>query len=69
MLVLGVNAREEVVIGVNRDIVVTHFKDENGAWKIGVTAPADVPVMRRKVLDRIAGKEAGGRPQRQGRRP
>jgi carbon storage regulator len=52
MLVLSRRAGEEIVIAGNiRDTVVSV---EGGKVRLGVSAPASVPVHRKEVLDRAA---------------
>ena len=50
MLVLSRRVGEEIVIGGN--IRVTVVSVEGGKVRLGVTAPASVPVHRKEVLDR-----------------
>ena len=52
MLVLSRRVGEEIVIAGN--IRVTVVSVEGGKVRLGVTAPASVPVHRKEVLDRGA---------------
>jgi carbon storage regulator len=52
MLVLSRREGEEIVIGGN--IRVTVVSVEGGKVRLGVSAPASVPVHRKEVHDRLA---------------
>jgi carbon storage regulator len=52
MLVLSRRVGEEIVIAGN--VRVTVVSVEGGKVRLGVTAPASVPVHRKEVLDRAA---------------
>lgn len=51
MLVLGRRADESVVIG--EDIVVTVLGIEGGLVRLGISAPANVRVLRQEVLQQV----------------
>ena len=56
MLVLSRTLGEEIVIGEN--IVVSVVAVRNGRVRLGISAPREVPVMRREVQTKIQEQEA-----------
>ncbi len=61
MLVLSRKKGESVIIGDNIEIKILETKE--GKVKLGISAPRDVSVLRKEVLDVISeNKEAGKRP-------
>lgn len=60
MLVLSRKLHEEIVIG--ESIIVRVADVQGGKVKLGITAPFDVPIMRRELLDRDGQPEASDDP-------
>ncbi len=58
MLVLSRKRSERIVIG--SDICITVVKLEGNHVRLGIDAPADLPVMRAELLERLV--EADNRP-------
>jgi carbon storage regulator len=56
MLVLSRKHREQIIVGDNVVITITHL--DSGKVKLGIEAPKCVPVHRKEVYDKIQkGKE------------
>jgi carbon storage regulator len=52
MLILSRRTNQRLVIGDNIEITVVELKD--GHVRLGISAPKDVPVHRKELLDQIA---------------
>lgn len=60
MLVLSRKSQEEIVIGGN--IRITVVEVSGGRVKLGISAPAEVPVHRAEISDRLRREEKITRP-------
>ena len=58
MLVLTRERDEEIVIGGNIRVVVVEIRGDK--VRLGIEAPAEIPVHRREVQDRIEAKRSRG---------
>lgn len=56
MLVLTRKSNEKIVIGKNKQIVVTILKIQGDKVSIGIEAPDDEPIMRKELLLRDSEK-------------
>ena len=60
MLVLSRKSQEEIVIGGN--IRITVVEVSGGRVKLGISAPAEVPIHRAEISDRVRREETIGVP-------
>lgn len=60
MLVLTRKSDQKIIIGRNKEIVVTVLKVQGDQVSIGIDAPAEEPIYRKELLEEIEAENAGG---------
>lgn len=61
MLVLTRKPNEKLLIGTDREIVVTIVEVRGDKVRIGIEAPEEIPILRQEVADRIDAGEVMAR--------
>ncbi len=60
MLVLTRKSEQKIIIGRNKQIVITVLKVQGDQVSIGIKADADTPIYREELLKEIEQENAGG---------
>lgn len=53
MLVLSRRINQKIIIGLNAEIVIQITDIQNGAVRIGITAPKHIPIHREEIYRKI----------------